>query len=101
MVRPVGGSSYRQVDVRVIAATNRDLREEVARKTFREDLFFRLAVIRVQLPALRERGRDIDLLTDSFIERFPAAQATVAATVGTKPPAQLQLARQRPRASQT
>jgi two-component system response regulator HydG len=55
-VRPVGGSSYEQVDVRVIAATNRDLREEVARKAFREDLFFRLAVIRVQLPALRERG---------------------------------------------
>jgi two-component system response regulator HydG len=69
-VRPVGGSSYEQVDVRVIAATNRDLREEVARKAFREDLFFRLAVIRVQLPALRERGRDIDLLTDSFVEQF-------------------------------
>lgn len=69
-VRPVGGNAYRQVDVRVIAATNRNLREEVARKTFREDLFFRLAVFRVQLPSLRERGRDLELLTQSFVEQF-------------------------------
>ncbi|HNK45480.1 MAG TPA: sigma 54-interacting transcriptional regulator [Pseudomonadota bacterium] len=82
-VRPVGGSAYRQVDVRVIAATNRDLREEVARKAFREDLFFRLAVIRVQLPSLRERGRDIELLTESFIESFSHGKSVAL------PPAEL------------
>jgi DNA-binding NtrC family response regulator len=69
-VRRVGANGYEQVDVRVIAATNRDLREEVARKSFREDLFYRLAVIRVHLPALRERGRDIDLLTEHFMRQF-------------------------------
>jgi DNA-binding NtrC family response regulator len=69
-VRRVGANGYEQVDVRVIAATNRDLREEVARKAFREDLFYRLAVIRVHLPALRERGRDIDLLTEHFMRQF-------------------------------
>ena len=69
-VRRVGSNAYEQVDVRVIAATNRDLREEVARKAFREDLFYRLAVIRVHLPALRERGRDIDVLTEHFMRQF-------------------------------
>ena len=69
-VRRVGGNAYEQIDVRVIAATNRDLREEVARKNFREDLFYRLAVLRVHLPPLRERGRDIDLLTEHFVRQF-------------------------------
>jgi DNA-binding NtrC family response regulator len=69
-VRRVGANAYEQVDVRVIAATNRDLREEVAKKAFREDLFYRLAVIRVHLPALRERGRDIDILAEHFMRQF-------------------------------
>ncbi len=69
-VRRIGSNIYDQIDVRVVAATNRDLREEVARKGFREDLYYRLAVIRVHLPALRERGRDIDLLTDHFVHQF-------------------------------
>src|SRR5205807_7826255 len=60
-VRRIGANTYDQVNVRVIAATNRDLREEIAKKQFREDLYYRLAVIKVHLPALRERGRDIDL----------------------------------------
>ena len=71
-VRRVGANAYEQVDVRVIAATNRDLREEVARKNFREDLFYRLAVLRVHLPPLRERGRDIDVLTEHFMRQFAA-----------------------------
>lgn len=69
-VRRVGANQYEKVDVRVVAATNRDLREEVTKKSFREDLYYRLAVIRVHLPALRERGQDIVLLIDHFIKLF-------------------------------
>jgi DNA-binding NtrC family response regulator len=69
-VRRVGGGSYEQVDVRVIAATNRSLRHEVSKKQFREDLFYRLAVISLHLPALRERGRDIELLAARFVTQF-------------------------------
>ena len=70
MVRRVGASQYEKIDVRVIAATNRNLREEVATKAFREDLYFRLAVIRLTVPPLRDRGHDIDRLIDHFIAHF-------------------------------
>jgi DNA-binding NtrC family response regulator len=69
-VRKVGANSYEPVDVRVVAATNRDLRSEVQKKNFREDLYYRLAVIRLSVPALRERGSDIPVLIEHFVRRF-------------------------------
>jgi DNA-binding NtrC family response regulator len=69
-VIPVGSSQPVKVDLRVIAATNRDLEQEVAAGRFRTDLFFRLNVIPINLPSLRERVEDIPLLTDHFLRRF-------------------------------
>jgi DNA-binding NtrC family response regulator len=68
-IYPVGSSSPVKVNVRVIAATNRDLEEEIARGNFRTDLFYRLNVIPLNLPALRERAEDIPLLADHFLKR--------------------------------
>jgi two-component system, NtrC family, response regulator HydG len=67
---PVGDSREVTVDVRVIAATNRDLREFVREKKFREDLYYRLSVFELQVPPLRERGKDIDILTNHFLLHF-------------------------------
>lgn len=69
-VRPVGGDRTVDVDVRIVAATHRDLEEAVEAESFREDLFFRLNVIELALPPLRERGRDILILAQHFIEEF-------------------------------
>ena len=66
----VGGTGTKKVDVRVVAATNRDLEAEVARGVFREDLFYRLNVIPIHLPPLRERGDDAMLLADAFLRGF-------------------------------
>jgi DNA-binding NtrC family response regulator len=68
-VRPIGTNKSIKVDVRVIAATNKDLKAEVERKAFREDLFYRLAVVPIHLPPLRDRRDDIPLLIDHFIRK--------------------------------
>ena len=67
---PVGGTSEVTSDVRIIAATNRDLREAVRAKTFREDLYYRLSVFELYVPPLRDRGSDIELLLNHFLDHF-------------------------------
>jgi two-component system response regulator PilR (NtrC family) len=73
-VRPVGGATEIPVDVRIVAATNRDLGQMVKEKLFREDLFWRLNVLRVQLPSLRERRDDLPVLIEHFRARFANEQ---------------------------
>jgi two-component system response regulator HydG len=72
-IRPVGSSREVQVDVRLVTATNADLAAAVERRAFRADLFYRLNVIDVVVPPLRERGRDVLLLAQHFVRRFAAA----------------------------
>ncbi|MFO0683149.1 MAG: sigma 54-interacting transcriptional regulator [Sandaracinus sp.] len=78
-VRRVGTSSYVPVDVRIVAATHRDLRAEVNARRFRADLYYRLAVLEVRMPALRERPEDLPLLVDHFLESMqPTDEAALA-----------------------
>jgi two-component system, NtrC family, response regulator PilR len=72
-IRPVGGTQENPIDVRVIAATNKDLRDMVAASTFREDLYYRVSVIPIQVPPLRERRDDIELLASHFLRKYAAA----------------------------
>jgi transcriptional regulator with PAS, ATPase and Fis domain len=90
-VRPVGGYGEQSFDTRIVAATNRDLDTEVEERRFREDLFYRIDVVRIHVPPLRERGDDVHLLARTFIERHRAAgHRTVA---GMTPGASARLAR--------
>ena len=76
----VGGRQEIQSDARVIAATNANLRDAVAAGTFREDLYFRLAVVVVKLPPLRDRGDDVGLLAQEFLRRYAAQHGKPGAT---------------------
>jgi two-component system response regulator PilR (NtrC family) len=73
-VRPVGGTQELEVDVRVVAATNRDVEHAVREGTFRQDLFYRLNVIRIALPPLRERREDIPMLATHFLQKHSALE---------------------------
>src|SRR6476660_192748 len=70
MVRRLGGRKEISVDIRIVAATNRDLQKALADGDLREDLYYRLAVVQIDLPPLRERSQDVTLLATEFLERF-------------------------------
>lgn len=77
-LRPVGGTQETPIDVRVIAATNKDLKQLVANNAFREDLYYRVSVIPILVPPLRERREDIELLANHFLKKYAtAAQKTI------------------------
>jgi len=69
-IKPVGGTKHLPIEVRIIAATNRILEEEIQAGRFREDLFYRLAVVPIRVPSLRERKSDISLLVEHFLEKY-------------------------------
>lgn len=78
-IKPVGSTERRQINVRIIAATNRDLESAIRGGTFRQDLYFRLNVVQIKLPALRDRKSDIPLLVTAFLEKFSESQGPVRA----------------------
>ncbi len=80
-VEPVGAGKPVPVDVRIISATNRDLEDEIEQGRFREDLYFRLNVMQVELPALRDRSKDVLPLATHFIERFCTQQGGLPKTL--------------------
>jgi len=76
-VKPVGSTERRHINVRIIAATNRDLETAIRSGTFRQDLYFRLNVVQVKLPPLRDRKSDIPILVTAFLEKFSDPQGPV------------------------
>jgi DNA-binding NtrC family response regulator len=81
-IRRVGGSEPIKVDVRIVAATNRDLEEEVRAGRFREDLYFRINVVTIRLPPLRERPGDIPLLVEHFLHKYARREGRSEAGIG-------------------
>ena len=75
-IRPVGENAFQDIDVRLVAATHRDLRSEIKEGRFREDLFYRLSVIPILIPPLRERKEDIQILADHFVRKYSAANGS-------------------------
>ncbi len=80
-VMPVGSTKSKRVDVRIISATNRNLEEEVMEKRFREDLFYRLAVVPLRMPPLRERKGDVPILVDHFLKKYAKLMGKEAQTM--------------------
>jgi len=78
---PVGSAKTRRVNVRIIAATNRNLEEEIMAGNFREDLYYRLAVVPIRVPPLRERKEDIPLLVDHFLKKYSAIMGKEVQTI--------------------
>ncbi|PYP85387.1 MAG: Fis family transcriptional regulator [Candidatus Angelobacter sp. Gp1-AA117] len=81
-IRPVGSTQETSIDVRVIAATNRDLQDMVANNTFREDLYYRVSVIPISVPPLRERRDDVELLASHFLKKYSAAAQKNISRIG-------------------
>ena len=78
-IRRVGGTALVDVDVRVVSATNRDIRDAIVKGTFREELYYRINVIEIRLPPLRERGGDVPLLIQAFLRRYGQGRITECA----------------------
>jgi DNA-binding NtrC family response regulator len=91
VVRPVGGNEPIPVDVRIIAATNQDLRKRVEEGRFREDLYYRLNVVSIRIPSLRERLPDIPLLAQHFVSKYAAATGKPVGGLAPETLARLQL----------
>ncbi len=99
----VGGTQEIEVNVRIVTATNKDLRAAVAEKTFREDLYFRIAAVPITIPPLRERGDDVLLLAEHFLERFKREFRKPSLALDrrrARAAAHLSVARQRPRTAE-
>ena len=84
MFERVGGEDTIEVDVRVITATNRDLEKEIAEGRFREDLFYRLNVVRIHVPPLRERKDDLPLMISAFVKEFAEENGKVIENIDPK-----------------
>src|SRR5699024_6343605 len=83
-IQRVGSSKTKRIDVRVIAATNKDLRKEIKNHNFREDLYHRLAVILIEVPELKQRSKDIPLLVEHFTQKIAEEQGTKPKKFGKK-----------------